>query len=262
MIGTLAAAGEDDVRTGPTDFSERNSMRTLFLATCSLGIAVSLLYAQAPAAPGAKAPPTLKTIEQKASYGIGLAIGRQLREQGFEIDAGLIARGIQDTLSGQEPLLSSQELQEAMRAFQQQMAAKKQERDKVAGQKNQQKGQAFLAANKAKQGIVTLPSGLQYQVVQAGTGATPKATDTVRTHYRGTLINGTEFDSSYKRGEPAEFPVNGVIKGWTEALQLMKVGAKWKLFIPAELAYGERGAGGAIGPHETLIFDIELLEVK
>ena len=237
-------------------------MRTLFLATCSLGIAVSLLYAQASAAPGAKAPATLKTIEQKASYGIGLAIGRQLREQGFEIDAGLIARGIEDTLSGQEPLLSSQELQEAMRAFQQQMAAKKQERDKVAGQKNQQKGQAFLAANKAKQGVVTMPSGLQYQVVKAGTGATPKATDNVRTHYRGTLIDGTEFDSSYKRGEPAEFPVNGVIKGWTEALQLMKVGAKWKLFIPAELAYGERGAGGAIGPHETLIFDIELLEVK
>jgi FKBP-type peptidyl-prolyl cis-trans isomerase FklB len=128
--------------------------------------------------------------------------------------------------------------------------------------KNKAEGEKFLADNKKKEGIKTTASGLQYKVIKDGTGKTPKATDTVSTHYRGTLISGKEFDSSYKRGEPAEFPVNGVIKGWTEALQLMKEGAKWQLFIPSELAYGERGAGQDIGPNSTLIFDIELLSVK
>jgi FKBP-type peptidyl-prolyl cis-trans isomerase FklB len=128
--------------------------------------------------------------------------------------------------------------------------------------KNQKEGEVFLAENKKKKGVVTLPSGLQYHVITAGTGKIPKATDTVTTHYRGTLIDGTEFDSSYKRGEPASFPVNGVIKGWTEALQLMKVGSKWQLFIPSNLAYGPQGAGQVIGPSATLIFEIELLSIK
>jgi len=128
--------------------------------------------------------------------------------------------------------------------------------------KNQKEGEVFLAENKKKKGVITLPSGLQYQVIKEGTGKIPKATDTVTTHYRGTLIDGTEFDSSYKRGEPASFPVNGVIKGWTEALQLMKVGSKWQLFIPSNLAYGPQGAGQAIGPNATLIFEIELLSIK
>jgi FKBP-type peptidyl-prolyl cis-trans isomerase FklB len=153
-------------------------------------------------------------------------------------------------------------VQQVMQDFQKKMMAKQMAAREEGLGKNKAEGEKFLADNKKKEGIKTTASGLQYKVITAGTGKTPKATDTVKTHYRGTLINGTEFDSSYKRGEPAEFPVNGVIKGWTEALQLMKEGAKWQLFIPSELAYGERGAGRDIGPNSTLIFDIELISVK
>jgi len=157
--------------------------------------------------------------------------------------------------------MTEQEIQETLKTFQQEMAAKQAEKTKQLAEINKKEGEAFLAENKKKEGVKTLPSGLQYKILTEGSGKTPKETDTVTTHYRGTLIDGTEFDSSFKRGQPASFTVNGVIKGWTEALQLMKEGSKWQLFIPSDLAYGDRGAGGQIGPHATLIFEVELISI-
>lgn len=211
-----------------------------------------------------KGPQDIVLTEQKArvSYSIGLNIGNNLKQQGVEVDPAVLLRGVQDAISGAKALMTPEEVQQCMTQFQQEMNEKQLANAAKEADKNMKEGEAFLAENKKKEGVVTLPSGLQYKVITPGTGATPKATDTVTTHYRGTLIDGTEFDSSYKRGEPASFPVNGVIPGWTEALQLMQVGAKWQLFIPANLAYGSRGAGGRIGPNATLIFDIELLGIK
>jgi len=211
-----------------------------------------------------KGPQDIVLTDQKArvSYSIGLNIGNNLKQQGVEVDPAVLVRGVQDAISGAKALMTPEEVQQCMTQFQQEMNEKQLANAAKEADKNMKEGEAFLAENKKKEGVVTLPSGLQYKVITPGTGATPKATDTVTTHYRGTLIDGTEFDSSYKRGEPASFPVNGVIPGWTEALQLMQVGAKWQLFIPANLAYGSRGAGGRIGPNATLIFDIELLGIK
>ena len=206
--------------------------------------------------------PVLKTDKDKVSYSIGLDIGTNFKRQSVDLDPKALAAGIADGLSGGKPLLTEDEVRKVLAQFQQQMAAKAQEMAQQLAEKNQKEGEVFLAENKKKKGVITLPSGLQYQVITAGTGKIPKATDTVTTHYRGTLIDGTEFDSSYKRGEPASFPVNGVIKGWTEALQLMKVGSKWQLFIPSSLAYGPQGAGQVIGPNATLVFEIELLSIK
>ena len=206
--------------------------------------------------------PVLKTDKDKVSYSIGLDIGANFKRQSVDLDQKALAAGIADGLSGGKPLLTEDEVRKVLAQFQQQMAAKAQQVAQQFAEKNQKEGEVFLAENKKKKGVITLPSGLQYQVITAGTGKIPKATDTVTTHYRGTLIDGTEFDSSYKRGEPASFPVNGVVKGWTEALQLMKVGSKWQLFIPANLAYGPQGAGQVIGPNATLIFEIELLSIK
>ena len=158
--------------------------------------------------------------------------------------------------------MTEQEMKETLAGLQKELMEKQAERAKLLAEKNKKEGEAFLAANKTKEGVKTLPDGLQYKVIKEGTGKTPKADDTVVTNYRGTLIDGTEFDSSYKRGQPATFPVKGVIPGWTEALQLMKEGSKWELFIPSNLAYGERGAGNAIGPNATLVFEIELISVK
>lgn len=206
--------------------------------------------------------PVLKTDKDKVSYSIGLDIGTNFKRQSVDLDSKALAAGIADGLSGGKPLLTEDEVRKVLAQFQQQMAAKAQQAAQQLAEKNQKAGEAFLAENKKKKGVITLPSGLQYQVIKAGTGKIPKATDTVTTHYRGTLIDGTEFDSSYTRGEPASFQVNGVIKGWTEALQLMKVGSKWQLFIPSNLAYGPQGAGQVIGPNATLIFEIELLSIK
>jgi len=205
----------------------------------------------------------LKNQKEKVSYCIGLNIGRKLgddlKKQSIDIDPNLITKGIQDALVGAKPLLTDQEIQETMLAFQKEMMAKWEE----VGKKNKADGEAFLAENKKKGGVKTLPDGLEYKVINAGTGKKPKADDTVTVNYRGTLINGTEFDSSYKRGQPATFPVSGgMIKGWSEALQLMQEGAKWELFIPSNLAYGERGMGGIIGPNATLIFEVELVSIK
>jgi FKBP-type peptidyl-prolyl cis-trans isomerase FklB len=205
---------------------------------------------------------TLKSEKEKLSYTFGANFGKSLKQQEIEINTDIFIKGMKDGLSGGKTLLTDQEMKDTMTSFQKEMAAKQAEKRKVLAEKNKKEGDAFLAANKSKEGVKTLPSGLQYKVITEGTGKIPKATDTVVTNYRGTLIDGTEFDSSYQRKAPATFKVNGVIKGWTEALQLMKEGAKWQLFVPSELAYGERGAGPNIGPNAVLIFEIELISAK
>jgi len=204
----------------------------------------------------------LKDQKEKLSYVIGIDIGKALQKQGVPIDPDLVAKGIKDGVLGGKLLMTDQEIQETMMAFQKEMRAKQEEANKQLGEKNKKEGEIFLAQNKTKEGVKTLPSGLQYKVVKAGTGKKPKATDTVVTHYKGTLLDGTEFDSSYKRNQPATFKVNGVIRGWTEALQLMEEGAKWILYVPAALAYGDRGAGQQIGPNATLIFEVELVSIQ
>ncbi|HET6515196.1 MAG TPA: FKBP-type peptidyl-prolyl cis-trans isomerase [Thermodesulfovibrionales bacterium] len=204
----------------------------------------------------------LKNEKDKVSYSIGVDIGARMKKQSIDVDMDILAKGLKDAYSGSKTLMTEQEVHETLAAYQKEMMAKQQERMKIMGEKNKKEGEAFLAANKKKEGVITLPSGFQYKAIKEGTGKTPKATDTVTVNYRGTLIDGTEFDSSYKRGQPATFRVNGVIAGWTEALQLMKEGSKWELFIPANLAYGERGAGAAIGPNAVLIFEVELISVK
>ena len=214
---------------------------------------------------------TLETQKQKVSYSIGMDIGRNLKQNEIDVEMDALARGIKDALadSGSTPLLTQAQIEETMQKFQQEMMAKQQEvmakqneKANAMSGKNKSAGDMFLAENAKKEGVVVLPSGLQYKIIKAGSGQKPKATDEVTTHYRGTLIDGTEFDSSYKHGKPTSFPVNGVIAGWTEALQLMPVGSKWQLFIPSNLAYGERGNGGAIGPNAAVVFDIELLAIK
>ena len=207
---------------------------------------------------GAQEKLVLKNQKEKVSYIIGMDIGGNLKKQSIDIDPNILVKGIQDGLAGAKPLLTNQEIQETMVAFKREMVAKQEETAK----KNKVDGEAFLAENKKKEGVKTLPSGLQYKVIKAGTDKKPKLSDTVTSHYRGTLIDGTEFDSSYKRGQPATFPVSGVIPGWTEALQLMGEGAKWQIFVPSNLAYGERGAGIAIGPSATLIFEIEIISIQ
>ena len=205
----------------------------------------------------------LTTDKQKASYAIGMNVGSGMKRQGIELDSAALVQGLKDALAGNKTLLTEDEARAAIMKLQTEMQSKMQAKAKVEGDANQKEGATFLAANKGKEGIVTLPSGLQYKILKEGTGAKPTANDSVVCNYRGTLINGTEFDSSYKRGEPATFPVGGVIKGWTEALQLMPVGSKWQLFIPSDLAYGPRGTpGGPIGPNSTLIFEVELLSIK
>jgi FKBP-type peptidyl-prolyl cis-trans isomerase FklB len=206
---------------------------------------------------------TLKTQKDKASYAIGLNIGKSMHKDSVDIDPSILLRGLKDGLAGSKPLLTDDEARTAMVTLQTEMRKKQEEKMLVQGATNKKEGEAFLADNKTKEGVVTLPSGLQYKILKEGTGPKPVATDTVVCNYKGTLLDNTEFDSSYKRGQPATFPVSGVIKGWTEALQLMPVGSKWQLFIPSELAYGARGGpGGGIGPNATLIFEVELMSVQ
>jgi FKBP-type peptidyl-prolyl cis-trans isomerase FklB len=206
---------------------------------------------------------TLTTDKQKSSYAIGMNLGAGLRRQEIDVDSAALIQGMKDSLAGGKTLLTEEEATAVLTKLRTEMQAKQQAKAKAEEANNKKEGADFLAANKTKEGVVTLPSGLQYKILTPGTGPKPTASDTVSCNYRGTLINGTEFDSSYKRNEPASFPVSGVIKGWTEALQLMGVGAKWQLFIPADLAYGARGTpGGPIGPDSTLIFEVELLSIK
>ena len=205
---------------------------------------------------------TFKTEMDKVSYAIGTQLAQNFKRQSVEIKIESFVRGIKDVMAGRELALTQEEMKQVMTGFSQRMRAKKQEKQKAEAAKNLAAGKAFLAANGKKEGVKVLPSGLQYKVIKKGTGKSPTAEDKFRTHYRGTLINGTEFDSSYKLNKPSEFAVKGVIKGWTEALQMMPKGSKWKLFIPSDLAYGPRGAGAQIGPNSTLIFDIELVDIK
>lgn len=206
--------------------------------------------------------PQLKDQKDKASYSIGYDIGTTFKKQNVELNTDALFAGMKEALAGKEAAMSKEERDKVLETFQKELMEKQVAASKEAAAKNLAEGEKFLAENKKKDGVKTTASGLQYKVVKEGNGPTPKDTDTVVTNYRGTLIDGTEFDSSYKRNEPASFPVNRVIKGWTEALQLMKVGSKYQLFIPASLAYGERGAGRDIGPNATLIFDVELLSIK
>jgi len=206
---------------------------------------------------------TLTTSKQKASYAIGMNWGTGLHRQGIDVDSAALIQGMKDALAGGKTLLTEDEARSALMQLQKEMQEKQQAKAAAEGDANKKEGDAFLAANKTKEGVVTLPSGLQYKILKEGNGPKPTASDSVVCNYKGTLINGTEFDSSYKRGEPATFPVTGVIKGWTEALQLMPVGSKWQLFIPPDLAYGPRGTpGGPIGPNATLIFEVELISIK
>ncbi|MCR9234075.1 MULTISPECIES: FKBP-type peptidyl-prolyl cis-trans isomerase [Gimesia] len=204
----------------------------------------------------------LKDQKQKVSYGIGYNLGQNLMRDNLDLDPQVLAKGIMDAMTKQKPQMTEDEIRATLLAFQQQLQKDAQTKMQKEAEANVAKGKKFLADNAKKEGVKTTKSGLQYKVIKSGSGKTPKLTDEVTTHYRGTLIDGTEFDSSYKRKQPATFPVNRVIGGWTEALQLMKEGDKWQLFIPSDLAYGERGSGPDIGPNEVLIFDIELLKVN
>jgi len=226
-------------------------MKTLSLTSALILAFCTTLLGDTPATPPAATSSTLQTEAQKIGYAIGLQIGSRL--QGLDVDAAALAAGVRDAATGAKPQLTEKELLEAMMALQKKMHA-------AAAEANLKASEQFLAENAKKEGVKTTASGLQYQVIKSGTGKTPKATDTVSVNYRGTLISGQEFDAS--RGEPVTFPVDKVIPGWTEALQLMKEGDKWILYIPAKLAYGERGAGEAIGPNEALIFEVELVAVK
>jgi FKBP-type peptidyl-prolyl cis-trans isomerase FklB len=215
---------------------------------------------RAPAA--TPAAPALTTQKDKFSYALGMNLGASLKKQAVPVDPAILARGLKDALAGGKTALTEDQARATLMEVQTELRKKQQEQMQAEGEASKKEGAEFLAANKSKDGVVTLPSGLQYKVLTQGTGPKPAATDSVVCNYRGTLINGTEFDSSYKRGEPASFPVNGVIKGWTEALQLMPVGSKWQLFIPSELAYGERSPAPEIGPNSTLIFEVELLSIQ
>ena len=189
-------------------------------------------------------------------------IGKTFKKDAVDVDPAIFLRGVKDALSGSKALLTDEEIKSTLTILQTQLQKQQEETMRQAAEVNKKAGDAFLAENKSKEGVVALPSGLEYKILTPGTGPKPAATDTVVCNYRGTLIDGKEFDSSYKRGQPATFPVSGVIKGWTEALQLMPVGSKWQLFVPADLAYGDRGAGPDIGPGSTLIFEVELLSIQ
>jgi len=219
---------------------------------------------QSQAAPDAASPsiPGLPTDKDKISYAIGMNIGKGMSRDGLEVDPDMLLKGLKAGLAGGPSLMTDDQAQAVMMQLRTQMMAKMQAKQKAESDTNQKAGDAFLAANKTKPGVVALPDGLQYKVVTQGTGPKPTATDMVSCKYRGTLIDGKEFDSTEKHGgQPLQFEVGGVIKGWTEALQLMPVGSKYQLFIPASLAYGERGAPPDIGPNSTLIFDVELLSI-
>jgi FKBP-type peptidyl-prolyl cis-trans isomerase FklB len=214
----------------------------------------------------AAAAPALTTRTQKFSYALGMNIGNglggTLKKQSVDVDWNLVSQGLKDSTGAGKTRLTQEEAQAVLTEVQNEVRKQQQEKVQQAGSANKTEGEAFLAANKGKEGVVTLPSGLQYKILTAGTGPKPTANDSVVCNYRGTLVNGTEFDSSYKRGQPATFGVGQVIKGWTEALQLMPVGSKWQLFVPSNLAYGEQGAGGGqIGPNSTLIFEVELISI-
>lgn len=257
LVGVHSRAQQTPAGTAPASAPKAQS------APAKTGQAAAPKSSAGTAKSTAKGPAVaLKTQKEKASYAIGLNIGKSMKKDAVDIDPALLSRGIRDALAGNKPLLSDADAQAALMALQADLRKKQEEKLQIAGEANKKEGEAFLAANKSKEGVVALPSGLQYKILKEGTGPKPTAADTVICNYRGTLLDNTEFDSSYKRGQPATFPVGQVIKGWTEALQLMPVGSKWQLFVPSELAYGPRGVGGDIGPNSTLIFEVELLSIQ
>lgn len=251
-------------------------LRSLRSFACACLIPVALVGCDktaapdaATAAPAAAADQQLTTDAQRSGYALGVTMGRQFKMQGLEVDGDALSRGLRDAYTEQKLALADADIDTAMQGLQKAHQAKmKAQEEKMQAEqqeaaiKNKTEGEAFLAQNKTAEGVTTTASGLQYKVEKMGDGPKPKATDTVKVHYRGTLRDGTEFDSSYARGEPVSFPVNAVIAGWVEALQLMPVGSKWHLFIPSELAYGPGGAGGKIGPNAVLEFDVELLAIE
>ena len=228
-------------------------MKPYLLPALAIGLFVSSVQGQD--------KPDLTNPKQRASYCIGLDIATNLKAKEIDLDAKALAAGIADALAD-KPALKPEEMREVLMKLQQEMMAKGELKNKADGEKNQKAGEAFLAENGKKEGVKTTASGLQYKVLKSGSGVSPKKTDSVKVHYHGTLIDGKVFDSSVQRGEPVSFPVEGVIPGWVEALQLMKVGDKWQLFIPSKLAYGERSPDPVIGPNATLVFEVELLGIE
>lgn len=221
-------------------------------------LAVVLLTAPA----GAAEKTILESQKDRISYTIGVGVARNVQQQDIQVDPDVLLKGLKDALAGDKLLLTEEDLRKTMTDLQSELAQKQIQAREQAAEGNRKEGEAFLAANGAKQDVVTLPSGLQYKVIKAGDGRKPTDTDTVECHYRGVFLSGTEFDSSYRTGKPAAFKVAGVIRGWSEALKLMPVGSTWRLFIPPQLAYGAAGAGRTIGPNTTLVFDVELLGIK
>ena len=233
-------------------------MTKQFLTICGLGLLAVTGFAQDKPAADQSA---LKDEREKISYAIGMSVATGWKHvEDLDVDVDTINRGIKDTMTGAHQLMTEQEMRDTLTKFSQQLRAKGEEKRRQVGEKNKAEGAAFLAANKTKPGVITLPSGLQYKIMKEGDGESPKADDSVTVNYRGTLTDGTEFDSSIKRGQPATFGVGGVIKGWTEGLQLMKTGGKWQFYIPSDLAYGERG-NQSIPPNSTLVFEVELLSI-
>ena len=229
-------------------------MRKLVLAVCIVLCSTGMVIAGETI--------SLKEQKEKVSYSIGVSIGKSIKRDSIDVNPDLVAQGIKDVLAGGKTLLTDEEMVAAFTALQQDLAVKQAGARKALAEKNLKEGDQFLAENARKEGVVTQPSGLQYKVITEGTGKKAKPTDTVTVHYRGTMLDGTEFDSSYKRNEPATLPLQNVMPGWTEGVSLMKVGSKWQLFIPSKLAYGEEGAGEVIGPNAALIFEVELLDTK
>ncbi len=260
----LCAAGMMLAGTGSAQTQQAPAAKTSTAPKTTAKAPAKKATTAAPTKKEAQAP--LTTRKDKFSYALGMqygaGLGGNLKKQSVEFDPALAAEGFKDGLSGATPRMTEAEAQAVLKEVGEEVRKEMQEKQAKTAETNKTEGEAFLAANKSKEGVVTLPSGLQYKILKEGAGPKPTTNDTVVCNYKGTLINGTEFDSSYKRGQPATFPVSGVIKGWTEALQLMPVGSKWQLFIPSSLAYGERGAGADIGPDATLIFEVELLSIQ
>lgn len=226
-------------------------------------IGTVLMGCKPPAEEAADAGPmVLDTEEKRIAYGMGLSLGSRFKNEPFTIDVDAFSEGLAHGLNDAEPLMTKEEITQEMQAFQQKQMEKQREAMVKQAEENKAAGEKFLAENATKEGVVTTESGLQYKIIETGEGEKPAEDDMVEVHYKGTLIDGTEFDSSYKRGSTVSFPVNGVIAGWTEALQLMPVGSKWELYIPSDLAYGPGGTGGPIGPNETLIFEVQLVDIK
>jgi FKBP-type peptidyl-prolyl cis-trans isomerase FklB len=246
-------------------------MRIKLIAAAVLGLAMTTAMADAPvpgATPVSAATPapasntSLLTDTDKISYSIGADIGKNFKTQGVEISPQAFLKGMQDVMNGTPLILTEQQMKDVLNKFTKDLMAKRTSEFTKKADENKSKGEAFLTENKNKPGVVVLPSGLQYKIVQPGTGAKPTKADTVTVEYTGRLINGTVFDSSEKTGKPASFQVSGVIPGWTEALQLMPAGSTWEIYVPSALAYGPRSVGGPIGPNETLVFKIHLISVK